>query len=367
MVSIQPIFLILCQHFCQHGFCINGAISNRLKAIELSVLGFLIFFAKQLVFNANAQFSLFINTRLVGNGHARYKRCCAACRKALRAFVNTADKADAMSCAAAIIQAFAPHRFTRQNIQMHSGHAVLKHRTRNINMAFQHQSVIALFFFRQFAGRISAGNVRGAVAVLCAGIHQQEAVLFNDSTSLGFRCIVHHGRIAAIGCNRVKAFAQIVRLNRTGCTKPCIDVALCHALIFGQLCFQPNCKAHHRHTVFHMGIFEVFDFRFVFNTLQQCNRLLAILQGDRRILLHGAVQMVGKPCLFVHHRNRFCNLAKHGVNLVVLMHFHALLSQIGNNLLRHTAGVNKQHRFLRQHQAIGHCKGVVGNIACAQV
>src|SRR5262249_32233704 len=73
----------------------------------------------------------------------------------------------------------------RKGVELGASRALGKDRARNRDVALEHAAETVAHFGGRFADRDGAGNVRGAVLVLAAGIDQKQLTRRNDAIALG--------------------------------------------------------------------------------------------------------------------------------------------------------------------------------------
>src|SRR5262249_60351942 len=74
---------------------------------------------------------------------------------------------------------------TREGGELGASRTLGEDRARNRDMALEHAGEAVAHFGGRFADRDGAGNVRGAVLVLAAGIDQKQLARRNDAIALG--------------------------------------------------------------------------------------------------------------------------------------------------------------------------------------
>lgn len=103
-----------------------GQIGKGLEGIKLSVFRFHVLHHQKLVLNADAHKALFINSRLIGDGHARLEGHMVGHPEALGAFVGWGPQAHAVAGAAAVVQTVLPDLGAGHDIQVGTGAALHK-------------------------------------------------------------------------------------------------------------------------------------------------------------------------------------------------------------------------------------------------
>ena len=257
-------------------FCIRAGLRSLLFAVCFRLR----FAAENLVFQADAEFSLQIYARLIAADHTRQDMTILAARAdGMRSLMHAQKMSDTMACTVQIVQSLRPQRFACSLIQLFSGGFRVKARTCQNDMPLEHRRIAALHLVGQRSERDRPRDIRRAVPILSAGIHKQEALRRERHIRLRRGFVMYDCPMWSVSGNRIKA--QVIRAlaaaflcktrrrrhlrNRRG-FRSCLPRL--HLLL------QPVQKPHHRRAVPHMRAACRRDLRFILDCLHQHRRIL---------------------------------------------------------------------------------------------
>ena len=123
--------------------------------------------------------------------------------------------ANAVTRAVQIVQTFAPHILTSQNIDLRAARTTGELTKLYLYMAFEHEGIDLFFLISQRSESDGTGNIRRAVEILRTTIEQQHALGLQGDIRLWRGLIVHDGCVRAISGNRVERDIAIEGLLST--------------------------------------------------------------------------------------------------------------------------------------------------------
>src|SRR5580700_2409539 len=95
------------------------------------------------------------------------------------------------------VEARAPQKLPRKRIELRAAGAVREYRTRDGNVALEHEREALAKVIGSRAHDHGAGDVGGAVLVLAAGIDQKQLTRRDAAVALAGHAIVHDGSVGA--------------------------------------------------------------------------------------------------------------------------------------------------------------------------
>ena len=285
--------------------------------------------ALQLVLDADAYLVGLVDTRLVGDGHARLEDDGVVGTQALGAFMHAGDKADAVAGAAAVVDLVCPNRAAGKGIQRKAGAVIQEHRTGHVDMALQHIGVVAALVVGQRADGVSTGDVGSAAVILAAVVYQQKALRLDLAVYVALSMVVHHGSVGAISGDGGEAVLEVTGHLGAALLQHGLDVGLVKGLAVGHSLFQIHLEADDSHTVTDMALADILQLGGVLDAFQRKD---GVGTGHGLMGSQGGVQVVVGG-LLVHQEHL---VGRQGVNsihqLVVAAHGHAVGSQGGSIL-----------------------------------
>ena len=285
--------------------------------------------ALQLVLDADAHLVGLVDTRLVGDGHARLEDDGVVGTQALGAFMHAGDKADAVAGAAAVVDLVCPNRAAGKGIQRKAGAVIQEDRAGHVDMALQHVGVVTALVVGQRADGVGTGDVGSAAVILAAVVHQQEALRLDLAVYVALGMVVHHGGIGAVGRDGGEAVLEVAGHLGAALLQHGLDVGLVQSLAVGDGLFQVHLEADDSHAVTDMAFTDVLQLGRVLDALQRKD---GVGTGYGLVGGQGRVQVVVSG-LFVHQEHL---VGRQGVNsihqLVVAAHGHTAGSQGGSIL-----------------------------------
>src|SRR5712672_787186 len=93
--------------------------------------------------------------------------------------------ADAVPGAVVEVEALRPQELAREGIELRAGRPLGKNRAGDRNMAFEHASEAVAHLRGRLADGDGAGDIRGAVLVLGAGVDEKELARCDESIARG--------------------------------------------------------------------------------------------------------------------------------------------------------------------------------------
>ena len=112
--------------------------------------------------------------------------------------------AHAMPRSVQVVQSLAPQGLTGEDVKLRTAGARGELAEFYLDMAFQHEGVDALLLFRQGAEGNGAGDVGGAVEILCAAVEQQEAFWLQRYIRLRSGLVMYDGTMSLIAGDGVE-------------------------------------------------------------------------------------------------------------------------------------------------------------------
>ena len=188
--------------------------------------------------------------------------------------------ADAMTGAAAVVQTVLPQTFTAQDVQTITGHAFFKDSGAHCNHALEYNGVVAAFLVGQLAHCKGSGGVGGAGEVLTAAVVEQEVLRFDNSRTLCFWCIVHHGSVVTVSKDGSEAVALEVFSLLTEGVEFLGSLVLGDGLALFQCFKQPAVKFCFCNTVLQVSLIGVLGFDLVLNRFHQFDWVVAFHQSQ---------------------------------------------------------------------------------------
>ena len=281
--------------------------------------------------------------------------------------MDNPHKSHAVARTAAVIQAAPPECFPRQNVDMHARASRFEHRARGGNVTLEHKRIRLPLLVRQRAQRIGTRDVRGAVPVLPAAVHQQEPARLQLRAGILHGGIVHHSRVCPIGRDGFKACAQAVLLRHSqarqivGCCKfrpafPCFHTA-------AQLHLEPN----HRRAVPAVRLFLAGYLCFILYGFEQLNGVFTRRERHGPVLAQRPQEGPARTRRLIQKRHRRFRRSQKVPYIPIRMQRYSLRLQHCLYPGGHAARVNEQMRPLRLHQAVSERKRVVLHIVRTQV
>ena len=198
MVSVHRIDLLLRHFILIDRREVVRAERQALKLQVFSVFGLTVGDTEEFVFNADAVAVINVNAGFVGRHHAGRKSRAQRLivrdghAESIRPFMYVKAEADAVAGPVAVVDVVFPHRSPGQNIQLAAGDPFGEHGRSKADVAPEHGSVVVAFRIGERSHGHGARDVRGAFQVLSAGVHEEEAALFQHVELFGSRSIVRH-------------------------------------------------------------------------------------------------------------------------------------------------------------------------------
>ena len=180
----------------------------------------------------------------------------------------------AVACAMVKILSRLPQSLTRQGIKVTPCQPARPARTADGDDPLQHASVTGPRLLARIAYGHGAGDVGRALAVLGAGINQQQLVLVDGAVAFVGDTVVHNGPVGPRPADRVK---RDVMQSIGGTAEP--FQRLHHGdfgeALFGGLRIQPGQKLYHRGAIAQMCFAHAGNFASVLAGLGQTARIIA--------------------------------------------------------------------------------------------
>ena len=127
-------------------------------------------------------------------------------------------------------------------------------------MGFEHEGVVALLLGGGLAHAHHAGNVGGAVVVVRAGVHQEQALAFDIAEFFLGGDVVRQGAVGVETGMSTEAEADKVGLLLAVFELHIVNIQLADALAGSQFLLEFGKEAAQSHAVLHHGFDVVLDF-----------------------------------------------------------------------------------------------------------
>ena len=216
---------------------------------------------------------------------------------------------------------------------------------------------------RQLAQGDGPGDVRGALVVLSAGVHQVEPPGLQNRLALLRGGVVAHGRVGAVGGDGVEAGAKVALLLPPELLQPVRHAHLVHGDL-PDILLQPVDIFRHRDAVLDVGAADIFHLHRILHRLGQgrgvhpVNHPAAGVQVVAEGVIHAA--------LLHHHR-----LPGEGlhvvVNAVVGLHRHTQALQVGSGRIVQGLLLDEQQHLRLRHRQVGENHRIAGHVVSADI
>src|SRR5262249_58564833 len=132
---------------------------------------------------------------------AALERGRAQLRDAWRSLVHGEIAADAMAGAVVEIDPRLPQIAAREGIELGAGRGVGKYGARERNVALEHEREARAHLRSRLTDGNGAGNVRGAILILAAGIDEEQLAGHDRAIGARRHTIMHDGPVGPRACN----------------------------------------------------------------------------------------------------------------------------------------------------------------------
>ena len=254
MIGIQPLQLLRIQQRQVQQTSIEGHQGQRLETIHRRFQFPLHLCHHDQVFAANTKGAVAVVTGFITDDHAGLQgHRGPGLGNALWALVHAQESANPVAGAMIVFVALPPQKLARQHIQVGTRSALGEARPIQGNVAFQHQGKQAPHLGTGIANGHGAGDVRGAVVVLAAGIDQVYRVRWNLGGGAVAVVVVAHGGIAAGGGDGVKGGTLEMLAAGPEVQQAVRQLGLVVQAPGGLLAIQPGQKPHHSRAITDVG------------------------------------------------------------------------------------------------------------------
>ena len=232
---------------------------------------------EQCVLMPHAELSGEIDAGLIGDRHPGMQRSRHILHADLvRTLMHIEVRTDTMTGAVEEVQAFAPHRLTRQGIDLRACGAIRKLSQLQLDMSLQHQGIDPPHLLGHGTERQGTRDIRRAILILRATVEEQQTVRLQWDVCLGGCLIVDDSAMRVVSGDGVETDVAEKGLLGTQSRQFLVDAHLrLSSCLDSRL--EPAQKLHEGDAILEHGTAEAGDLRLVLDGFHG---------GDRRGVAH---------------------------------------------------------------------------------
>ena len=365
MVVIQPEYLAVGHKGEVEAGSINGDNGKGVETIELRILGLYILADDDGILGTDSVRTFGIDAGLDGDDHAGLERNGAA--EAVRALVDVEQIADAVTGAAAVVDAELPYGITGKDIELLAADSLFEFYGGKSDNSLEHERKIPALLIGNLTHCNGSGGIGCAGQVLSAAVIEQEMRLFDDPCILGSGGVVHHGGIVAVGDNCGEAVALKAGLRGTEGVELFGELPFCIAASVLHLLFKPSVELCFGDSVIQVGAEGVFNLDIVFACLHKGNGVKLVDDLEVSIL----------ACCFKEREVRFGLVADNGLGSInsfevieygfIAAKLNAVYKKLGTDFLGYSAAVGIEDGGILTQEGIGDDDGIADYIVCTDI
>ena len=269
MVVVDLGYLLAGEHRAVDELQVVGEQRQRLEGEEIAeVLGLLGLDDKQQVLSADTVLAGLVQARLVAHYHAGQQlHVHQVGADALRPLVAAQEVADAVSRAVTVGHRLLPQRQACENVQLAARGAHGELGALQCQVTLENEGEVMLLLCRRVAQGDGAGDVGGAVQILAAAVHEQDALAMQGRCALVGGLIVHDGAVLLVTADHREAVLAVQVLLGAELLPLGPHVHLVDGATGGRL-LNPLEQTHQGGAVALHGVAEAVDLHLVLDALE---------------------------------------------------------------------------------------------------